>query len=98
MLVELNSKRSIIYFLSVIVGLIVFLLFSGIVFSYDEGNRVEITGLIDRFEDDSAVILLEDIGEELILPPALLPQNSQDDTYLKLEVVPVTPRIMSKNN
>ncbi|MFC4023528.1 DUF3006 family protein [Oceanobacillus longus] len=83
---------------TVIAGFLAFILFSSIVFSQEDAAKVEITGYIDRFENDMAVILLEEEGEEIILPKALLPPNSKANTHLTIELVPVTPRIVSKNN
>ncbi|MGJ9457903.1 DUF3006 family protein [Oceanobacillus sp. CF4.6] len=83
---------------TVIAGFLAFLLFTSIVLSQGEAAKVEVTGFIDRFENDMAVILLEEEGEEIVLPKALLPLNSKANTHLTIELVPVTPRMMSKNN
>ncbi|WP_249870415.1 DUF3006 family protein [Oceanobacillus saliphilus] len=92
----MNSNHS-VYILSVIAGILALLVFTSFVFSKDDGSNVKIVGLIDRFENDFAVILLEELEEEIILPKTLLPPHSQDDTYLTIELVPVTPRIMSNS-
>ena len=43
-------------------------------------------GYLDRIEDnDLAVILIEDINEEIIIPLDQLPEGSTENTWLQLE-------------
>lgn len=42
-------------------------------------------GILDRFENDSAVILIEEEKEELIVPKRYLPKGSKVNTYFVIE-------------
>lgn len=42
-------------------------------------------GILDRFENDSAVILIEEEKEELIVPKRDLPKGSKVNTYFVIE-------------
>ncbi|WP_161603053.1 DUF3006 domain-containing protein [Oceanobacillus massiliensis] len=66
---------------------------------FTEGNEPEkeIIGFIDRFENEMAVVLIEESAEEIYLPTSILPPTTKENTYLIIQV-PVTPRILSKNN
>lgn len=72
-------------------GIIVFMFFTNIVFSQESVPKVEYTGFIDRFENDMAVILLEEWKEEIILPKTILPPNTQENTHLTIELQPANP-------
>lgn len=53
-------------------------------------------GVIDRFEDNcKAVILLEDIQEELIVPCDLLPEEAKENDWLTLKKTNDTYQIIS---
>lgn len=52
-------------------------------------------GVLDRFEGDMAVILIEDIKEELIIPREKLPAGSKVNTYFQLEKTKDTFQIVS---
>jgi len=42
-------------------------------------------GILDRFENDQAVILIEEINEEVIFPKSELPAGSDVNTYFTIE-------------
>ncbi|MUV38927.1 hypothetical protein JNUCC1_02799 [Lentibacillus sp. JNUCC-1] len=42
-------------------------------------------GVLDRFEENQAVILLEDQKEEIIVERDALPENSQINTWFNIE-------------
>ncbi|MFC2949759.1 DUF3006 domain-containing protein [Virgibacillus sediminis] len=55
-------------------------------------------GIVDRFEDnDKAVILLEEIKEELIVDRSELPAGSDVNTVLRVEERDGEYRVMSKD-
>jgi len=43
------------------------------------------TGVLDRFENNKAVILIENTNEELIMDRSLLPAGSSVNTYFTLK-------------
>ena len=43
------------------------------------------SGVLDRFENNIAIILIEEIGEELIIAKDQLPENSSENTWFKIE-------------
>lgn len=42
-------------------------------------------GVLDRIEEETAVILLEEIGEEFTVPAEELPETSEEGTYFTVE-------------
>lgn len=44
-------------------------------------------GVLDRYEDDMAVILVEALNEELVVPQHVLPANSKAGMWFDLELV-----------
>lgn len=42
-------------------------------------------GVLDRFEEDKAVILIEDHDEELVFDREILPENSHVGTWFDIE-------------
>lgn len=48
-------------------------------------RRIKLKGILDRFENDSAVILIEEEKEELIVPKRDLPKGSKVNTYFVIE-------------
>lgn len=52
-------------------------------------------GVLDRFEGDKAVILVEDAKEEFIVPREKLPAGSKVNTFFQLEKVDDTFQIIS---
>ncbi|WP_087972343.1 DUF3006 domain-containing protein [Oceanobacillus rekensis] len=89
------NKSHRLFEFTVIAGILAIMLFTNIVFSQENVTKISYIGFIDRFENDMAVILLEEWGEEIILPKTLLPPNTQENTHLTIELVPelvpVTP-------
>ena len=45
-----------------------------------------ITAVIDRFEEDQAVLLLGDEEEQVIFPRAFLPEEVEEGDYLSLDI------------
>lgn len=50
-------------------------------------KEVILSGVIDRFEGDQSVILLEDIHEQIIIDRTDLPVDSKEGTWLMIEYV-----------
>ncbi|WP_197046625.1 DUF3006 domain-containing protein [Oceanobacillus salinisoli] len=44
-----------------------------------------IKGVLDRFEGNNAVILIEELKEEMVVPREKLPEGSMVNTYFNLE-------------
>ncbi|HLS34621.1 MAG TPA: DUF3006 domain-containing protein [Bacillota bacterium] len=42
-------------------------------------------GVLDRIEDNQAVILIEEIGEQFTLPQEELPSNSEEGTWFSIK-------------
>ncbi len=51
--------------------------------------------VIDRFEEDLAVILLGDQQTQLVLPRQALPEGARDGDWLQVEVVDETIRVLA---
>jgi len=45
-----------------------------------------ITAVVDRFEEDMAVLLLGDEEEQVIFPAAFLPEDIEEGDYLSLDI------------
>lgn len=52
-------------------------------------------GVLDRIENQLAVILIEDINKEIIIPMKDLPPNSQEGTWFDLEELEGEIKIIS---
>ncbi|MBP2077144.1 DUF3006 domain-containing protein [Oceanobacillus polygoni] len=57
----------------------------------------EFTGVVDRFENNQAVILLEDVGEEMIVSKNLFPSGIEANMWLRFEVYDEPKQLNSMN-
>jgi len=67
-------------------GLILAIIFMMHSINPANGDTVIAYGVLDRMEDnEQAVILIEDLGEELIVPKQDLPLGSKENTWFLIE-------------
>lgn len=56
-----------------------------------------IQGVLDRIENNQAVILIEDFNDEFIIEVSRLPKNSEEGTWFDLEKTEAAYKIMRIN-
>ena len=61
---------------------------------FNMNNETLFVGVVDRLEEDLAVILLEDAGEELILPTEKLGNLAAKDRWLLIRITNEEPEIL----
>ncbi|WP_339227147.1 DUF3006 domain-containing protein [Oceanobacillus sp. FSL K6-2867] len=84
MTLNLNRKKMhCIVALLFICGFIVYVVASN--HYYEEKGR-KFIGVIDRFENNQAVILIEELGEEIIVNRKLLPSEIEANMWLRFEI------------
>ncbi|RKQ35830.1 DUF3006 domain-containing protein [Oceanobacillus halophilus] len=60
-------------------------------------HKIQVKGVLDRFENNHAVILLEKINEEITLPMEVLPKGSKQHTWFDIIVTKKGYKILSVN-
>lgn len=56
-----------------------------IVYNATEAQKVEIKAVLDRFEGDFAVLLIEHWQEEVVIPKQEMPVGSEENMWFRLE-------------
>ena len=59
-------------------------------------NALKIQAVVDRFEDDNAILLIGEDDQQAIFPAASLPEGLSEGDYIRMEISKATKAAMEE--